>query len=307
MVVACYLNKNLWKRMGTERVNEYITRIQELKNLPTLPIIATEILRIVREDRLSVNQMLPVIEKDPPLAMKILHIANSAYYGVRREIKSLRNAIVMLGLNEISRIALAFSVIRVLSPKDGEIDWRDLWRHSIACGYIAQIIAERVGLGIYDGLYSLGLLHDVGKIILYKVDSDNYLKVFEEIKNGSGEDCERKYFGLTHEEAGEIVANKWKLPVEFVTVIGHHHNVDGIDDEKLKDIAAIINIADFLTYLIDMNFASTETVESIEMLSGWKWLSAKFDFIRDLASESVKDEVRSNLLRVKELIMQEEI
>lgn len=307
MVVACYLNKNFREKMGAEKVSEYVTRIQELKNLPTLPTIATEILRIVREDRLSVNQMLPVIEKDPPLAMKILHIANSAYYGVRREIKSLRNAVVMLGLNEISRIALAFSVIRVLSPKDGEIDWRNLWRHSIACGYIAQIIAERAGMGLYDGLYSLGLLHDIGKIVLYKVDSENYLKVFEKLKGDVRGDCEREYFGLTHEEAGEIVAKKWKLPVEFITVIGHHHSIDEIEDERLKDAAAMINVADYLTRLIDMDFASTGIVESIDMLPGWRYLSSKFDSIKELSSEGMEEEVRSNLLRIKELIMQEEI
>jgi HD-like signal output (HDOD) protein len=98
--------------MSQEVIKAYQKKLNEINNLPTLPIIATEIMRITRNDNYSARQIQGIIEKDPPLAMKILKVANSAHYGVKKPVKSLRHAVVIIGMKQLSNIAISFSVLK---------------------------------------------------------------------------------------------------------------------------------------------------------------------------------------------------
>ena len=111
---------------NSQKIEEYHRQVLTLVNLPTLPIIATEIIRATREDRVSVNQILPILEKDPPLAMKVLKMANSAYYGIRERVTSLRHAVVIIGLEQLTGLALSFSVIKSVNndQEQRKLYWR---------------------------------------------------------------------------------------------------------------------------------------------------------------------------------------
>jgi HD-like signal output (HDOD) protein len=157
--------------------DEYRQKVFALINLPTLPVIATEILRIIHEDKLSVNQMLPIIERDPPLAMKILKFANSSYYGLQEKVRSLRHAMVVIGMRQLSELSMAFSVLKNFRSRrwSANLPWKSFWEHSAACGHIAQLLVEMLNIRVVNSPYSLGLLHDIGKLVMYRVNSWNIL------------------------------------------------------------------------------------------------------------------------------------
>jgi len=286
---------------------EIAQRIKEIKNLPTLPSIATEILRIVRDEDITINKILEVIEKDPPLAMKVLRVANSAYYGLRYGVKSLKHAIVLLGFNEISRIAIAFSIIKILTPSGKhKINWRQLWKHSIACGYIAQTLADRVGVPVHSGIYSHGLLHDIGKIVLYRIDEKRFIEAFEETSDTDkiGAEIEKKYLRISHDQAGELIAQEWNLPEEFVIIIGKHHEIDKIENIYMKDIASIINLADYLANRIELGFMSTNILNDTKSIN---YLKERFDVLEDISLNDLEEDIQLSLEKIKDFIQQEEI
>ncbi|RKY52163.1 MAG: hypothetical protein DRP89_08115 [Candidatus Neomarinimicrobiota bacterium] len=283
----------------------YRDKIQSLANLPTLPIIATEILRITREDKLSVNQILPIIEKDPPLTMKVLRIANSAYYGLRREIKSIRHAIVVIGLRELSNIAVSFSVIKELSIDFEGIhfQWKEFWKHSVACGYIAQLLAEELKFPTLSNVYILGLLHDIGKLVLYRIEPERYI---ESLENTNRKQCssylaEQEVFGITHSDIGKWTAEKWRMSDEIINTIGFHHNPDKVQNSEFKIYVSLIQVADMVCNFYNMNFGSEYIPSNPSEEAGWKILQDVFKDIKGIKFEEFIKKIENEVKTIMEV------
>lgn len=258
----------------TERRTYYEDRIRNLVNLPTLPIIATEIIRISREDRLSINQMLPIIEKDPPLAMKVLKFANSPFYGLTEKVQSLRHAIVVIGLAQLTELATAFTIIRAFEKDDESLPWGQFWEHSSATGFMAQTIAEELGITTTENIYSIGLLHDIGKLILYRVDPRSYREAYllsarQQITSVAAEE---EVFGFSHADAGYWISERWELPQSIRIGIRYHHALDAIAEPHFNTLVAIINLADAFVNFRIARFGTRVTPLNAEQLEGWRFL-----------------------------------
>ncbi len=228
----------------------YREEVLSLTRLPTLPAIASEILKITRDDRLSVRQMLPILEKDPPLALRVIKTANSAYYGVREKVESLGRAIVVIGMEELSYIALSFSVIKMLTPegKPGAINWTKYWEHSVACGHIARVINKRWRITKAIGLYAMGLMHDVGKLILFRLDPELFTKTINLVRSEqlTSLEGEQEIFGITHQDVGDWIAEKWEIPDSLRFALATHHSPEKIEQPDLRGSISIIRVADIL-------------------------------------------------------------
>ncbi len=284
----------------------YRDKIQSLTNLPTLPIIATEILRITREDKLSVNQILPIIEKDPPLTMKVLRIANSAYYGLRREIKSIRHAIVVIGLRELSNIAVSFSLIKELSIdfEGYHFQWKEFWKHSVACGYVAQSLAEELEFPTLSNVYILGLLHDIGKLVLYRIEPELYI---ESLENASRKQCsiylaEQEVFGITHSDIGKWTAEKWRMSEEIINTIGFHHNPDQVQNSEFKICVSLIQVADMVCNFYNMNFGTEYIPSNPPEEAGWKILQDVFKDMKGIEFEEFIKGIENELKTIREMV-----
>jgi len=287
-------------------IDEYRSKVQSLVNLPTLPIIATEIIRIIQEDKLSINQMLPIIEKDPPLALKVLKFANSPFYGLMEKVKSLRHAMVIVGVEQLGQLAMTFSVIRVLqdSGNGEQIPWRLFWEHSSACGYIAQLLHESLGISTITNPYSLGLLHDIGKLVFYKIDPNTYTMIYnycQENKIASNQ-AEHEIAGLTHSEIGMWLAEKWGLPRSISRVIANHHNPTEMDEAELTTSTAAIALADQITNSLNLNFGSAETPEQPELSAGWQVLQNNHKLRDDEQLLQFIDKIQNQRDGIREMV-----
>ncbi len=293
----------------------YHEQVQTLTNLPTLPAIATEVLQIVRQDRLSVNQMFPLIEKDPPLAMKVLKIANSAYYGLKEKVESLRHAIVIIGMQELSHLVIGFSVIKAFSDGGGDHHrqwknykehtdrWRQFWEHSSACAHIAELLNNKLKISIQSSPYSLGLLHDIGKLTLYKIDPENY---FEALEFAHVEQCdvilaEEETLGVNHAQVGMWLAQKWQLPEAIINAVGFHHHPSQVEDEQFKVSTSLIQLADIITNLRLFQFG-TEFFKTIPPEEeGWEIISKSYSELESLDFEYFVMNIEEDLEKVREL------
>ncbi len=284
----------------------YKEKVDSLLNLPTLSTIANKIVQVTRNDNKSVNQLLPIIEKDPPFAMKILKLANSAYYGSLDEIKSLKQAVVGIGMKALHQLALSFSVLSVFANmKDEEgLYWSDFWMHSVACAHIAELLNKKLGLAIPGSPYSLGLLHDIGKLVLHRIDPVLYTKAanYAKEKSLTSMESEQEMFGITHEDTGKWIAEKWKLPIEIIQVIGFHHHPSDCD-ESLQKSTSLIQVADLVCNFNLMNFRSGYVNSIPREESGWLILQLNNKYLEEMDFEhfvmSIQDEVEDIYRQVK--------
>jgi putative nucleotidyltransferase with HDIG domain len=202
----------------------------------TLPSIINEIMDVISRKNSSATDLTNIIESDPALTARILTVANSAYYGFVKKISTISHAVVVLGFKEIQNIALGMSVLQMFSRKGSEFS-EQLWRHSFSVGVGTRMIAQYLNLKI-DGKYFVGgLLHDVGKIFISQYMADTFSSLLDAIEedgnNYSYHTLEKRMFGITHSEVGQILLNSWMFPHDVVNTVANHHspvlsNVDPI-------------------------------------------------------------------------------
>ena len=257
----------------------YKSQIQSLIGLPTLPTIAMEIQSIMREDKLSVVQTVPIIEQDPSLALKILKVANSAYYGMKQKVNSLRQAVVIIGMRELAGIVLGFSVLKSMSHsgESSAVDWKKFWEHSIAVGHIAELLNDELGTHFNESPYSLGLLHDIGQLVLYRLDPTKFEEAYalSMSRQISMIQAEARIFGITHQQAGQWITERWGLSEYIQTVNGNHHNLSVIEDVELRLAGSLVQLANYIANHIRMNFGHRALRNDDDVPEAWEMIQVR--------------------------------
>lgn len=192
------------------------------KELPTLPKMATRLLGLLNDEDALVKDMVDCIDKDPALATKVLKAANSAFYAMRFEITSIHQAIVLLGFREIGRIAMSSLLAdRLLSvapiAKDHAIS---LWKHMTTVAILAKELTPRDAME--PDAYTLGLLHDIGWLILIAQAPEVFVSICEEQAENTL--ALEELWGTDHCLWGAKLAEQWGLPEPFQIVLLRHHN-----------------------------------------------------------------------------------
>jgi len=214
-------------------------RLLMVRNLPTLPEVATRIMELVQNERSSMVEIARVIHHDPAIAAKVLAVANSAYYGLRQHVTSLQLALAILGIEEIKNIVISLSAIRAFGKLGSPAAIAEFWTHSAGCAHIARRIAERLGYSVEGEAFVGGLLHDIGKILIfYALDREYkfWVNTEEDLKQ------EREKYGADHALLGGWLAQTWGLHSAIVESIGFHHNPSAPLDFPI--ISLIVHLSD---------------------------------------------------------------
>lgn len=186
-------------------------------NIPPLPIVAQELLKLTRSDEGSLKKIIDKIKTDQGISSKVLKLINSPFYALRKEITSIDQASMLLGTATIKNIVLSVS-IEDFYKKNFSIygtTGNKLWEHSHNTATIAEIIGKKLKLDS-DACYLAGLMHDIGKVVL--VDF-----LVKETKNFEDE---KSQTGMTHQEVAGIVLGKWGLGKQIINSVVNHHTVD---------------------------------------------------------------------------------
>jgi HD-like signal output (HDOD) protein len=143
--------------------------IEEIKGLPTLPVIMLKILECIDDPHSSANDLRNIIINDIAISSKVLSLSNSAYYGYKKGILDITRAIVFLGFETVIDVALSVSLGSLLNPYKNNliISLSDLWEHSIAAGEAGRLCAKEKFYPYQERAFLIGLMHDIGKIALY--------------------------------------------------------------------------------------------------------------------------------------------
>lgn len=208
--------------------NEIFAKIKsKLKNLPTLPVVASKILEVTENPETTVNDVKEIIMVDQVVASRLLRAVNSAYYGFPRQIDSLSQAIVILGFNNVRSLALSVAVMDLFSPKvAGAFDHKSLWRHSVSSAFIARALAKSSAPLTAEQCFVAALLHDIGFVLVDQV-MPAQLKMVMSLaveRNIQIHEAEQLTYGFTHADVGGYMAEQWLLPNTLREAIATHHS-----------------------------------------------------------------------------------
>ena len=248
--------------MSTNAASALIAKIQ---SMPTLPTIALRVINVTSNPDSSANDLMKIISPDISLTAKILKIANSPFYGLTREISSLQHAVTVLGFTEIRNLVISTVAFESFKDfkQDGKFDISKFWKHSFCCGLAARVIAKDLN-NKSNELFVAGLLHDIGKLAMYltfPIEFMTHVEIMSPLKiKYTAFEAEKGVFGMTHDEVGMKLLERWMFPKNLITAVGFHHHPQEADNKSLYPV--IIHIADILTHIYEMEDEDDESFDS---------------------------------------------
>jgi putative nucleotidyltransferase with HDIG domain len=216
-----------------------------IRRFALLPEVTLRIVDIVSKDSGDAADLHRAISTDPALCLRLLKVANSAFYGLPRPITSIDRAVVLLGGEAIRNIALAASLGRMISDGDGEFSARSLWRHSLAVAAAAQDVAKAVGSDDPGEAFLAGLLHDIGFMVQMQYDRKRLVQALTMAAAGDQPlvEIEDEIFGANHQDFGRELCRQWQLPESIGEVLWEHHEVTQPRDEPMM-LAHVVRAAE---------------------------------------------------------------
>jgi putative nucleotidyltransferase with HDIG domain len=197
--------------------------------LPSLPAVVQKVTELLQDPRSGTREIAELVATDPPLAAKVLKIANSSFYGLRERCLSTEQASAVLGLKVLRNVVTQAAVVTQFDHlKSSGFDMDELWRHSIVTGQVASFLARRSKrpLGITpEETYTCGLLHDLGRVVMLENMREPFLEAARraESQHMPAHACEEQTFGFNHADVGALVAQHWGLPAVACGAIQFHH------------------------------------------------------------------------------------
>jgi putative nucleotidyltransferase with HDIG domain len=230
--------------METDFLKKVLT---DNRDLASLPQTLAEVLRVTRDERSSASDLSAVIMRDPALTGRVLRIVNSAYYGLGRPIGSISQAVMAIGMRQVTALALSSSVYKMTDNWKSSFDRRAFWRHSLEVAVGARLLAEKVGWRNLEEPWVVGLLHDIGILVLER----SYPKDFDRIwtiaqREAALEDLEVTQWNTDHARVGQFILQQWNLPEEICSAVRYHHTTfmsnDTDPDRRLAQITCLAHL-----------------------------------------------------------------
>ncbi|MFZ5766846.1 MAG: HDOD domain-containing protein [Thermodesulfobacteriota bacterium] len=235
--------------------------IQDIDKLVPRPDIALDVLQMAHDARGNIAEMAKKIETDPSLTANMLRLANSAYFGHMREITSVKEIIVRLGLETVKMIAITGASVGLMkSPQQAyNLEPGSLWQHSHATAVLSTIIAKYADIEDSSSIYTASLLHDIGKVVLNRPlqiaisNNKNLGRKFRTLI-----ELEMYLLGTDHAKVGMALLRKWGLPEDICLPVGFHHPQKHAGEEELLSVR-IVSLANFLVESIGIRSLMPES------------------------------------------------
>jgi HD-like signal output (HDOD) protein len=237
--------------------------VGRLKMLPSYHPTVVALLGISTEASSVVEDFERVFKQDPGFASELLKRANSAEFGLARQVESIRQALLLLGVERVSSLAFSLATQFYLNKAPSMRDVHAVWAHSLATAVIGEAIATTAGVP-RTSAYTAGLVHDLGRLGLMMTEGHNYLTFTSESFQHSQDYLtkEAETVGMTHAEAGSVMAAAWGLPTLLCAATLQHHDVMGPPADTVAVVGYACRLATALGYA-EVRYEVSETWEDV--------------------------------------------
>jgi HD-like signal output (HDOD) protein len=232
--------------------------------LPEIPSIVAELNEVIANPLSSAQDIANVVNNSPALTATLLKVVNSALYSCPSKIDKLSQAVTLIGTKEIYGLALYISVISIFRKIPKEIiNMYDFLRHSIACSITARILAAHKNLPQTEQLFVSGLLHDLGRVLLFIYFPEDSLNILSYSRDSDKLlfEVENEYLGCNHTDFGKHLMQHWNLPPTLENNIFYHHNPSAAQH---KIPATIVHLADIIVNAFGIGSSGEQFVPPLD-------------------------------------------
>jgi len=225
--------------------------IHDNVQLLSLPEICLRIQQLAGNPHAEMGEFAELVSQDPALTIRLLKLVNSAYYGFPGRVDTLTRAINLVGIAELRNLSLAMAAMEVFGGLENErFDMLSFWCHSVYVALLARFLAKRAGVLHGERLFIAGLLHDVGRLLIFSLLPEGAAMILQRIVRG--EDvctAERAELGFDHAEVGYELLTLWRLPTALCSAVAYHHCNEPPQDAPLE--TSLVHIANHIAHQVE--------------------------------------------------------
>ena len=251
---------------GTERLSS-VSAVYERLN------------QVIFSQRATVEQISSIIMQDAGLSARILRIVNSAYFGFPKKIDTVSRAVIIVGTQQIHDLTTATSIVRLFKNiPERFVSMQSFWKHSVACGLAARVIAGLNRESNVERYFVASLLHDVGRLIMFDKIPELMDKTFYHVLEHPAPmfKAEQEIIGFDHAAVGGALIDVWRLPDSLEEVVRYHHTPQFAKRYRLE--ASVVHIADAIAHAMQCGSSGEVNVPPIEEET-WTMAGIKPEFL----------------------------
>ncbi|MBJ6724988.1 HDOD domain-containing protein [Geomesophilobacter sediminis] len=239
--------------------------VQDVSTIHSLPLFYSRLCEAIDHPRSSIADLASIISDDQGLTARILKLANSPLFGYFSKIETITQAVTIIGVLQVRDLALALCVMDAFKgiPKD-LVDMNQFWRHSLATGLAARLLATGQRESNLERFFVAGILHDVGRLVMYLRLPDECRELIEEARCGGPllYQKERQRFGYDHAEVGGILLRRWKIPARVTEPVQYHH--DPPRGGQYPRETSILHFADVVAHALELGNSGEVRVPTLD-------------------------------------------
>ncbi len=245
-------------------------RVQRIKTMPAIPAVFLPLLKLLARDEVEVEEVVRLVSYDSAIAAQCLRVASSPLFAMSQPPKSIKGAVMSLGLRRVETIILTCCLGQAFPSKKWALDPIVFWKHSLGCAMVCRKISEKLAGADREKAYTAGLMHDIGFMVNCMVFSKEFAPVMERAcrEEIPLHEVEQATMGFTHCESGRALAEKWALADDLVEVISHHHTVE--NSQKAQPLVALVHLSDLLCRMRGMGYGYYER-RKVDLIADPAW------------------------------------
>ena len=247
-------------------------RVQHIESMPAIPAVFLPLLNLLSGsgENVNVDEVVRLVSYDNTIAAQCLRVAASPLFGMALPPKSIKAAVISLGLRRVETILLTCCLGQAFPSKKWVLDPAVFWRHSLGCAMVCRKFSEKLGAADHEKAYMAGLLHDIGFMVNCLVFSSEFAKAMERAlqEEIALDEAERLTMGFTHCETGRALAEQWKLADDVIEVIAHHHAIE--QSQKSQPLVALVHLSDLLWRMRGLGYGYYER-HKVDLVSDPAW------------------------------------
>ena len=247
-------------------------RVQRLETMPAIPAVFLPLLKLLSnsDEEVQLDEVVRLVSYDGTIAAQCLRVSGSPLFGLAQPPKSIKAAVISLGLRRVETILLTCCLGQAFPAKQWALDPAVFWRHSLGCALVCRKFSERLAAVDAEKAYVAGLLHDIGFMVNCLAFSKDFALAMERASEEGIplDEAEQATMGFTHCATGQALAEKWKLADDIVEVIAHHHAIE--DSQKARPLVALVHLSDLLCRMRGLGYGYYER-HKVDLIADPAW------------------------------------